>query len=74
VVVTGYKWISDSYSVQLPQYAALLVLHDPPGGLIDPVALLYHPFFVSEVKHLAIPWILRIQLFLSFIFMIFCIV
>jgi hypothetical protein len=44
VVVTGYKWISDSYSVQLPQYAALLVLHDPPGGLIVPVSLLYTPF------------------------------
>jgi hypothetical protein len=38
VVVVGLKWISDSFSVQLPGYIPLMVLHDPPGGLlmIDP--------------------------------------
>jgi hypothetical protein len=45
VVVTGYKWISDSYSVQLPQYAALLVLHDPPGGLVFPCPCVLLLFF-----------------------------
>jgi len=32
VIVTGLKHISDSFSVQLPHYQPLLVLHDPPGG------------------------------------------
>ncbi len=32
VIVTGFKWISDSFSVQLPEYMPLMVLHDPPGG------------------------------------------
>jgi hypothetical protein len=34
VLVTGLKWISDSFSVPFPQYAPLLVLHDPPGGIV----------------------------------------
>ncbi len=33
VLVTGLKWISDSYSVPFPQYMPLMVLHDPPGGI-----------------------------------------
>jgi hypothetical protein len=32
VLVTGLKWISDSFSVPFPQYMPLMVLHDPPGG------------------------------------------
>ena len=32
IVVTGLKWISDSFSVAFPEYMPLMVLHDPPGG------------------------------------------
>ncbi len=32
MLVTGLKWISDSFSVPFPQYMPLMVLHDPPGG------------------------------------------
>ena len=33
VIVTGVKVISKFFSVQVPEYLPLLVLHDPPGGL-----------------------------------------
>jgi hypothetical protein len=33
VIVTGVKLISKFFSVQVPEYLPLLVLHDPPGGL-----------------------------------------
>jgi hypothetical protein len=33
VVVTGVKLISNSLSIQVPEYLPLMVLHDPPGGL-----------------------------------------
>jgi hypothetical protein len=33
VVVTGDKLISKSFSIQVPEYLPLMVLHDPPGGL-----------------------------------------
>ena len=33
VVVTGLKIISDSFSVQVPEYLPLMVLYDPPGGM-----------------------------------------
>jgi hypothetical protein len=32
VVVTGLRRISDFFSVQMPQYMPLMVVHDPPGG------------------------------------------
>ena len=32
MLVTGLKLISDSFSVQIPEYLPLLVLHYPPGG------------------------------------------
>ena len=47
VIVTGLKLISDAFSVQLPEYQPLLVLHDPPGG--DSVASYTNQKYTSTI-------------------------
>ena len=48
MLVTGLKWISDSFSVPFPQYMPLMVLHDPPGGMM--LDLILFPLFPITVS------------------------
>jgi len=53
IIVTGLKWISDSFSVAFPEYMPLMVLHDPPGDSSSTSYSDQHTVVTATGHHLA---------------------